>query len=65
MSTAEVKAGTVFERGGKRREVVRLVPADRYTSPAIEWRRPGQEFRTSACSLHAWINWVKEARQIS
>lgn len=65
MSTAEIKPGTVFERDGKRREVVRLVPADRYTAPAIEWRRPGQEFRTSACSLHAWSKWIKEACQTS
>lgn len=65
MSTAEVKPGTMFERDGKKREVVRLVPANRYTSPAVEWRRPGQEFRSSACSVTAWIKWAKEARQIS
>lgn len=57
--------GTLFERDGKRREVVRLIPADRFTSSAVEWRRPGQEFRSSACSVHAWTKWVKEARQIS
>lgn len=65
MSTEEVKPGTLFERDGKRREVVRLIPADRFTSSAVEWRRPGQVFRSSACSVHAWTKWVKEARQIS
>ena len=53
MSTAEVKPGTLFEREGKRREVVRLIPADRFAAPAVEWRRPGQEFRSSACSVSA------------
>ena len=65
MSNAGIQPGTLFEREGKRREVVRLIPADRFTSPAVEWRRPGQEFRSSACSVHAWTKWVKEARQIS
>jgi len=65
MSNAGIQPGTLFEREGKRREVVRLIPADRFTSPAVEWRRPGQEFRSSACSVDAWHKWVKEARQIS
>ena len=59
MSTEEVKPGTLFERDGKRREVVRLIPADRFTSSAVEWRRPGQEFRSSACSVHAWLSGSK------
>lgn len=65
MSTAEIEPGTVFERDSKRREVVRLIPADRFASPAVEWRRPGQEFRSRACSLHAWSKWVKDARQLT
>lgn len=65
MSSAEVKPGTVFERDGKKREVVQFIRANRFASAAVEWRRPGQEFRTSACSVHAWITWAKEARQIT
>lgn len=65
MSAAEVKPGTVFERDGKKREVVRLIPPNRYTSPAVEWRRPEQDMRSSACSVAAWFKWAKEARQIS
>ncbi len=65
MSNAGIQPGTLFEREGKRREVVQLIPANRFTSPAVEWRRPGQEFRSSACSVDAWHKWVKEARQIS
>lgn len=64
MSISEVKTGTVFERDGKRREFVRLIPANRYTSAAVEWRRPGQECRSSACSLDAWTKWAKEALQV-
>jgi len=65
MSNAGIQPGALFEREGKRREVVRLIPANRFTSPAVEWRRPGHEFRSSACSVSAWLKWVKEARQIS
>lgn len=65
MTTTIAKPGAVFEREGKRREFVRLIPSNRFTSAEVEWRRPGQEMRSSACSLHAWIKWVKEARQIS
>ena len=64
MSISEVKPGTLFERDGKRREFVRIIPANRYTSEAVEWRRPGQEFRTSACSMDAWSKWAKGAKQI-
>lgn len=65
MSNAGIQPGALFEREGKRREVVQLIPANRFTPPAVEWRRPGQGFRSSACSLIAWHKWVKEARQIS
>lgn len=65
MSNAGIQPGALFEREGKTREVVRLIPADRFAAPAVEWRRPGQEFRSSACSVRAWTKWVKEARQIS
>lgn len=64
MSISEVVPGTVFERDGKRREFVRLIPANRYTSAAVEWRRPGQECRSSACSLDAWTKWAKGALQV-
>jgi len=59
-----VQPGAIFERDGKRREVVRLIPARLFTSPAVEWRRPGQDMRSSACSVAAWFKWAKEARQI-
>ncbi len=65
MAESLVVQGAVFERDGKKREVVRLVPANGFASAAIEWRRPGQEWRSSACSVNAWHKWVKEARQIS
>lgn len=65
MSSAEIRPGTRFARDGKTREVVRLIPANRFTSAAVEWRRPGQEFRSSACSVHAWAKWAQKARQIS
>ncbi|CAN7600075.1 hypothetical protein [Acidovorax delafieldii] len=64
MSISEVKPGTLFERDGKKREFVRVIPANRYTSAAVEWRRPGQECRSSACSLDAWTKWAKGALQI-
>lgn len=65
MSIAGIQPGDLFERACKRREVVRLITSNRYTSPAVEWRRPGQEFRSSACSVSAWHQWAKEVRQIS
>lgn len=64
MTISEVKPGTLFERDGKRREVVRVIPANRYTSAAVEWRRPGRECRSSACSLDAWFKWANGATQI-
>ncbi len=64
MSIGEVKPGTQFERDGKRREFVRVIPANRYTSEAVEWRRPGQEFRSSACSMAAWKKWANGAQQL-
>lgn len=57
-------AGAVFERNEKRREVVSIIAANRLVSPAVEWRRPGHEWRSSACSVSAWCKWVSEARPI-
>lgn len=65
MSSAEVKPGTVFERDGKKHEVVQFILANRFTSAAVEWRRPGEEFRISVCSLHAWTKWVQVASPVS
>lgn len=65
MSTPVIRPGTQFARDGKMREFVRFIPANRFTSAAVEWRRPGQEFRSSACSVSAWAKWAKGARQIS
>lgn len=39
MPNAEIQLGALFERDGKSREVVRLIPANRYTSPASLWQR--------------------------
>lgn len=61
---AVVLPGTQFERDGKYREVVRLIPANRFVSAALEWRRPGRECRSYACSEYAWAKWVKEAREV-
>lgn len=55
--------GAVFERDGLRRELVRVIPAHRGVAAAVEWRRPGQEWRSSACSLSAWEKWVRQARR--
>ena len=65
MPEVKIQPGMLYERDGKRREVVRIIPEDRFTSTAVEWRRPGQEFRSSACSVSAWLKWVKDAQQIS
>jgi hypothetical protein len=64
-SSSVAMPGAVLERDGKKREVVRLVPANRFVPAAIEWRRPGQEWRSTACSVTAWKKWAKDARQIT
>lgn len=56
--------GTVFERDGKQRQVVGFIPASRLVGAAIEWRRPGQDWRSRACSANAWSKWVTRAREI-
>ena len=64
-TTTEPKPGTVFEKDGKKREVVGLLPGNRFTSPAVTWRRPGDEWRTTACSLSAWSKWVAAAQPVT
>lgn len=64
MAETVVVPGTVFERDGRKRELVRLVPANRFASAAIEWRRPSQVMRSSVCSVSAWEKWVSLANQV-
>lgn len=64
MTEPAIREGAVFERDGKRREIVRLMPAHRDMAAAVEWRRPGQEWRSRACSLSVWAKWVREAREL-
>ncbi len=56
--------GSVYERDGKKRKVVRLIPTSKFVSYAVEWSRPDQEMRTSQCSLIAWIRWATGAVQV-
>lgn len=62
---AKVPPGTLFEKDGKRREFVRLIPANRLTSAAVEWRRPGQVCRSYSCSEHAWSKWLRGACEVN
>lgn len=64
MAAIEPKVGTIFEKDGKLREVVAIIPGNRFTSPGVTWRRPGNEWRTFTCSLNAWSKWVATASAI-
>lgn len=65
IKSSEPKIGTVFEKDGKKREVVALIPGNRYTSPAVTWRRPDAQLRATSCSLHTWLQWVEDAELIT
>lgn len=64
MSNTNLKQGLVYERDGKRREVVRLIQGGRLIPPAVTWRRPGDEWKTNSCSLRTWNKWVESAQLV-
>lgn len=65
MTRIHAVAGAVYERDGRRRAVVRLIPPTGSFSAAVEWRRPGQEMRTTTCSIAAFNKWLSLAQLVS
>lgn len=65
MASVQANPGETWERAGRRRDVVRVVEGNRFTSAAIEWRRPGDEDRKLSCSLSAWVKWESGAHRVA
>jgi hypothetical protein len=55
--------GQVFERDGKRREVVE-VHRHHMQMPWIEWKRPGAGYSVNGANILTWHNWAKKATEV-
>jgi hypothetical protein len=51
--------GQIFERDGKRREVVAVHNCNMY--PSIEWRRPGNTWNSYGANILTWRKWSRKA----
>lgn len=63
MAYVPPKPGQIFERDGKRREVVAVHrPPTQMTW--IEWKRPGARYSVNGANILTWHNWASKATEV-